>query len=52
MNYFNDTVAMDLHQLGPNLWYLHLILDFSRFSNVVIMKSKSTDMIIKMFLKY
>ena len=21
-NYFNDMVAMDLHQLGPNLWYL------------------------------
>ena len=20
-NYFNDTVAIDLHQLGPNLWY-------------------------------
>ena len=45
-------IAMDLHQLGPNLWYLHLIDEFSRFSNAVIIKSKSTDIIIKMFLKY
>ena len=51
-NYFNDTLAMDLHQLGPNLWYLHLIDKFSRFSNAVIIKSKSKDIIIKMFLKY
>ena len=43
---------MDLHQLGRNLWYLHLIDEFSRFSNAVIIKSKFTDIIIKMFLKY
>ena len=42
---------MDLHQLGPNLWYLHLSDEFSRFSNAVII-SKSTDIIMKMFLKY
>ena len=51
-NYFNETVTMDLHQLGPNLWYLHLIDEFSRFSIDVIIKSKSTDIITKMFLKY
>ena len=45
-------IAMDLYQLGPNLWYLHLIDEFSRFSNAVIIKSKSADIIIKMFLKY
>ena len=49
---FNDTVAMDLHQLGPNLWYLHLIDEFSRFSNAAIIKSKSSNVVIKMFLKY
>ena len=49
--YFNDAVAMDLHQLGPNLWYLHLSDEFSRFSNAVII-SKSTDIIMNMFLKY
>ena len=50
-NYYNDTVAMGLHQLGPNLWYLHFTDKFSRFSNVII-KSKSTNIIIKIFLKY
>ena len=49
---FNDTVAMDLHQLGPNLWYLHLIDEFSRFSNAAIIKSKSSNVVIKVFLKY
>ena len=38
---------MDSHQVGPNLWYLHLINEFSKFSNSVIIKSKSTDIIIK-----
>ena len=49
---FNDTVGMDLHQLGSNIWYLDLTDEFSRFSNAVIIKSKSRDIIIKMFLKY
>ena len=49
---FNDTVAMDLHQLGPNLWYLHLIDEFCRFSNAAIIKSKSSNVVTKMFLKY
>ena len=30
---------MDLHQLGPNLWYLHLTDEFSRFSKAVIIKA-------------
>ena len=51
-NDFNDTLAMDLHQLEQNLWYLHLIDKFSRFSNAVIIKSKSTNIIIKKILKY
>ena len=45
-------VAMDLHQLGPDLWYLHFIDEFSRFSNAVTIKIKSKDIIIKIFLKY
>ena len=44
-------VAMDLHQLGPDLWYLYFIDEFSRFSNAVIIKIKSKDIIIKIFLK-
>ena len=43
---------MDSHQLGQNLWYLHWIDDFSGFSNAVIIKSSSTDIIIKIFLEY
>ena len=39
-NYFNDSVAMDLHRLGPNLWHLHLIAEFSRFNNAVILKKQ------------
>ena len=27
---FNETVAVDLHQLGSNIWYLHIIDEFSR----------------------
>ena len=41
VNYFNDMVAMDLHQLGPNLWYLHLSDEFPRFSNAVIIKKQT-----------
>ena len=29
---FNETVAMDLHELGHNLWYLHLIDEFTQCS--------------------
>ena len=28
---FNETVAVDLHQLGSNIWYLHIIDEFSRY---------------------
>ena len=49
---FNEMVAMDLHQLGDNLWYLHFIDEFSRFSNGVVIKSKQSNIIIKIFLKH
>ena len=38
---FNHTVAMDLHQLGSSLWYFHIIDEFTRFSNAVIVHTKS-----------
>ena len=44
-------VAMDLHQLGDNLWYLHFIDEFSRFGNSVVIKSKQSN-IIQNFLKH
>ena len=48
---FNKMVAMDLHQLGDNLWYLHFIDEFSRFSNSVVIKSKQSN-IINFFSKH
>ena len=47
---FNHTVAMDLHQLENNLWYFHMIDEFTRYSNAVIIKSKSSSLIVKKFL--
>ena len=38
---FIDTVAMDLHQLGEKLWYLHFIDEFSRLTNTTIIESRS-----------
>ena len=43
-------VAMNLYQLGANLWYLRFIDEFSRFSNGVAIKSKQSN-IIQNFLK-
>ena len=48
---FNQTVAMDLHSLEKNIWYFHMIDEFTRFSNAVIIKSKHPDVIIKNFLR-
>ena len=48
---FNDTVAMDLYQLGENLWYFHFIDEFSRFSCAIIVKTKSSKIIIEKFLQ-
>ena len=38
---FNETVAVDLHQLEKNRWHLHMIDEFTRFSMGAIMTSKS-----------
>ena len=35
---FNLTVAMDLHSLYRNIWYFHIIDQFTQFSNTTIMK--------------
>lgn len=29
---YNETVAVDLHELAPSVWYLHIIDHFTRFS--------------------
>ena len=37
---FNETVSMDLHQISSNMWYLHMIDEFTRYSNAVIINDK------------
>ena len=45
---FNDTVAVDLHQLGSNIWYLHMIDEFSRFSSACIVYNKKPETFIEL----
>ena len=47
---FNQTVSTDLHYLEPNTWFLHMIDDFSRFSNAAIIRKKDDS--INMFMKH
>ena len=46
---FNETVSMDLHEIQSNVWYMHIIDEFSRLSNAVIIRSKAVTA--KTFLK-
>ena len=48
---FNQTVGMDLHQLEESVWYLHIIDEFTRFSNAIIIRNKGTSTVIKKFLQ-
>ena len=48
---FNQTVGMDLHQLEESVWYLHIIDEFIRFSNAIIVRNKGTSTVIKKFLQ-
>lgn len=48
---FNQMVAMDLHELGPNLWYVHFIDHFTRLSAAAIITNKTTQEIIKQFFE-
>lgn len=43
---YNDTVAMDLHELEPGVWYLHIIDHFTRFSAGNIVKTKKASEIV------
>ena len=48
---FNQTVAMDLHQLLHNTWYFHMIDEFTRFSNAVTIYCKVTPVVTKKFVQ-
>ena len=40
---------MDLKELGPSLWFLHIIGEFTHFSSATIIRSKTA--VIKKFLQ-
>ena len=48
---FNDNVAMDLHHLNENLWYLHFIDEFSRFSTDAIIRNKHPNTVMQIFFE-
>ena len=44
---YNETVAVDLHELEPGVWYLHIIDHFTRFSAGSIVTTKKPKEIVK-----
>ena len=48
---FNETVAVDLHELDHNVWYLHIIDEFTRFSAGSIVRTKKASEFVKKFLE-
>ena len=50
-NDFNQIVALDLHELDKNLYYLHVIDLFSRLSAASIIRSKNPEVITNEFMK-
>ena len=48
---FNETVAVDLHHLEGNVWLLHLIDLFSRYSGGAIITSKAGSVFVDSFMK-
>lgn len=38
---FNETMSLDLHQLEPGLWYMHMVDEFTKCSAAAIITSKS-----------
>ena len=35
---FNETIFLDLHEINSGLYYFHMIDEFTRYSNAVIIK--------------
>ncbi len=48
---FNETVAVDLHELEKGLWYLHIIDEFTRFSAGAIISNKRSSTFVQKFLQ-
>ena len=49
---YNNTVAVVLHELDRNAWYFHMIDEYTRFSAVVIIRSKQASVIVDSFMKH
>ncbi len=47
---YNETVAVDLHELEPGVWYLHIIDHFTRFSAGNIVKTNKSSEIVNSFI--
>ncbi|CAL9707805.1 unnamed protein product [Knipowitschia caucasica] len=47
---YNETVAVDLHELQPGVWYLHIIDQFTRFSAGSVITTKRSSEIVKHFI--
>ena len=41
---FNETICLDLHEMNSGLYYLHIINEFTRYSNAVSIKKKSSSL--------
>ena len=50
-NDFNQVIVLNLLELGPGLWYLHMIDLFSRLSMAVVICSKEADVIVDKFMQ-
>ena len=48
---FNQALAFDLHQLGPKIWYFHVIGLFTKFSVASIVQDKRAETILAEFLR-
>jgi len=48
---YNETVAVDLHELDRNVWYLHIIDEFTRFSAGCIMRTKQSSEFVQKFIQ-
>lgn len=51
-NDFNKVIGMDLHQLDSNLYYIHMVDQFTKFSSAAIIKNKKPETIINAILRY
>ena len=49
---YNHTVAVDLHELDRNVWYFHMIDEYTRFSAAIIIRSKQASVIVDSFMKH